>query len=99
MEVEIVTASCCTRGDIEQRIERVLRRLQVEIPELVWRTADITAEPELGVKYQVPTTPALLIDGRLEFLGYPKEAALEAKIRELAKKEPAGVRTPDIFNK
>ncbi len=53
-----------------------------EVPDLAWRVLDVTEEPELAVKYRVPITPAIFIDGKLEFIGYPKQAALQAKIRE-----------------
>ena len=43
---------------------------------------DITEMPELAVKYRAPMTPAIYIDGKLEFMGYPKQAALQAKIKE-----------------
>jgi len=43
---------------------------------------DITEMPELAVKYRAPMTPAIYIDGKLEFMGYPKQAALQAMIKE-----------------
>jgi hypothetical protein len=91
VEVDIVTASCCTRGDIEQKIQRVLRRLEGEIPGLRWKTIDVTEQPELAVQYQVPATPAVFIDRELAFIGFPKEAALEAKVRQRAQQAASAV--------
>ena len=56
--------------------------MKAEVPDLAWRVMDVTEEPELAVKYRAPITPAIFIDGKLEFIGYPKQAALQAKIRE-----------------
>ena len=38
-----------------------------------WNLAEY---PELGPRYGVMATPAVVINGRLEFRGVPKEAAL-----------------------
>lgn len=45
---------------------------------------DITAHPEVAVKYGVMTTPAIAINGRLEFRGAPREDALRARLRVAA---------------
>jgi protein-disulfide isomerase len=43
---------------------------------------DITERPDAAVKYRVMATPALAINGKLEFMGVPKEEALRARLRE-----------------
>jgi hypothetical protein len=58
--------------------------MKLELPELKWGFLDLDVEPELAVKYAVPSTPAILIDEKLEFIGLPSDSKLEAKIRELA---------------
>lgn len=60
--------------------------LKHELPDLEWTVVDIEKDPEAAIRYRVPMTPAILIDGRLEILGYPKEQILEAKIRDRARK-------------
>jgi len=87
LDVEIVTASCCRRGDIEQKIESVLRRLKIEMPELNWNISDIVDKPELALKYGILITPSILIDGKLEFVGFPQESAIESKIRSHYREE------------
>ena len=82
MKVEVLIASCCTPLEIRQNVVSVLEGMKGEVPDLAWRVMDVTEEPELAVKYKVPITPAIFIDGKLEFIGYPKQAALQAKIRE-----------------
>ena len=85
--VEVLTASCCTSDEVRHKIESVLEGLKHEIPELSWSLIDIAEHPELSVKYEAPITPAIIVDGKLEFLGFPKKPALEAKIREYAGKQ------------
>ncbi len=91
MKIEILTASCCASADVKEKIESVLQGLKGEIPELSWSLLDIAEHPELPVKYKAPFTPAIVVDGRLEFVGFPKKAALEAKIREDVRKRSEGM--------
>lgn len=87
MKVAIVTASCCVRKDVTDKIESRLETLKHEIPDLEWTVLDIEDDPELAVEYSSPMTPAIFIDHKLELLGYPKERVLEAKVRERASKK------------
>ncbi len=45
---------------------------------------DITQHPEVAVKYRVMSTPAIAINGRLEFLGVPREDALLDRLRAVS---------------
>ena len=82
MKVEVLVASCCTPKDIQKKIVSVLEGLKEQVPDLDWNMIDTMVEPELAIKYRTPVTPAIYIDGKLEFAGYPKQAALEARIKE-----------------
>ena len=82
MQVEVLIASCCTPKEIEQKVVAVLEGMKAEVPDLTWNVMDVSSAPELAVKYRAPITPAIYIDGKLEFVGYPREKALEAKIKE-----------------
>ena len=42
---------------------------------------DIAERPDVAVKYGVMATPAIAINGRLEFTGVPREDALRARLR------------------
>ncbi len=85
MKVDVLTASCCVRKDITDKIESRLKTLKQEIPDLEWAVLDIENDPELAIRFSAPMTPAIFIDQKLEILGYPKERVLEAKIRERAR--------------
>ncbi len=87
MKVDVLTASCCVRKDITEKIEARLATLKQEIPDLEWAVLDIEKDPELAVRYRAPMTPAIYIDQELEIIGYPKERVLEAKIRDRAGKK------------
>lgn len=81
LEVEVLIASCCTPREVKEKVLSILEGMKREIPDLAWRVMDISEEPQLAVKYRAPMTPAIYIDGKLEFVGYPKQASLEAKIK------------------
>ena len=80
MNVDVLVASCCTPKEVQQKIVSILEGMKGKVPDLSWNLLDITEKPELAVTYRAPMTPAIYIDGKLEFMGYPKQAALEAKI-------------------
>ena len=48
---------------------------------------DVVANPTVAVKYRVMATPAIAIDGKLEFTGVPREEALRAKLLAAAARE------------
>ncbi len=81
LEVEVLIASCCTPREVKEKVLSILEGMKREIPDLAWRVMDISEEPQLAVKYRAPMTPAIYIDGKLEFVGYPKQTSLEAKIK------------------
>jgi len=45
---------------------------------------DVSERPDVAVKYGVMSTPAIAINGRLEFSGVPREDALRARLRAAA---------------
>jgi len=83
VKVEVLIASCCTPRDVQTKIVEILREMKAGLPDMHWDVLDITKEPELAVKYGAPITPAIYVDGKLQFMGYPKRSVLESKIREL----------------
>ena len=61
----------------------MIEKVKAEIPELCLIEVDITQHPEIAVKYQIMATPAIAINGRLEFMGVPKEGVLRNRIAEI----------------
>lgn len=58
----------------------MIEKVKAEIPGLCLIEVDITQHPEIAVKYQIMATPAIAINGKLEFVGIPKENALRERI-------------------
>ncbi len=53
------------------------------MPDVYVEEIDIAAHPAVAVKYGVMATPALAINGKLEFTGVPREDALLARLRSV----------------
>lgn len=49
-------------------------------PAVEVKVIDVTAEPARFAELRVMSTPAIVLNGKLEFAGLPKEAQLRAKI-------------------
>jgi hypothetical protein len=58
-------------------------------PDVAVREWNLVEHPELGPRYGVMATPAIAINGRLEFRGVPKEAALLARLEEVRQRPGA----------
>ncbi len=55
--------------------------MKSQVPEVYVEEIDVAAHPAVAVKYRVMATPALAINGKLEFTGVPGEEALLARLR------------------
>lgn len=64
----------------------------MEVPEVHVEEIDVTANPAVAVRYRVMATPAIAIDGKLEFTGVPREDALRARL--MAAAAARGPRSP-----
>lgn len=53
-------------------------------PELAVREWNVADHPELGPRYGVMATPAIVINGRLEFGGVPREQAFLERLAAIA---------------
>lgn len=63
----------------------VMDKAKAQFPELEvleWNLAD---QPELGPRHGVMATPAIVVNGRLEFRSSPKEQAFLERLAEIAK--------------
>lgn len=61
----------------------MIEKLRSEVPRVCLIEVDIAEHPEIAVKYRVMATPAIAINGKLEFTGVPKEDALRERIVRL----------------
>lgn len=65
-------------------VAKLVDEARAEFPDLRVEEVDVAERPDVAVKYGVMSTPALAINGRLEFSGAPREDALRARLRAAA---------------
>jgi protein-disulfide isomerase len=65
-------------------VARSIEKAKSQLPGLQVEEIDVAANPAAGVKYRVMSTPAIAINGKLEFTGVPREDALLARLRSAA---------------
>ena len=65
-------------------VAKLIQEASADLEGLQLDEVDITERPEVAVKYGVMATPAIAINGRLEFSGVPREDALRARLRAAA---------------
>jgi protein-disulfide isomerase len=62
----------------------LIEKAKGQVPDIHVEEIDVAANPAVAVKYHVVATPAIAINGRLEFTGVPREEALLTRLREAA---------------
>lgn len=70
-------------------VASILENVRSQFPEVRLVEVDITQHPEIAVKYRIMATPAIAINGKLEFTGVPKEGVLRNRIAEIMIKKEA----------
>lgn len=80
MVVEIFVAphGCADCG----RAERLVRRVAASYPNVEVREVNVIEAAARVAEYRVFTTPFIVIDEKLEFVGLPPEADLRARFGE-----------------
>jgi protein-disulfide isomerase len=63
----------------------LIEKVKAEVPEIHVEEIDVAANPALAVKYRVMSTPAVAINGKLEFTGVPRQETLLARLRAAAR--------------
>ncbi len=71
--VQILTTPLCTSCAV---VERMLDKMGVK-----YELIDITKNPDILQKYPIMAAPGIVINGKLEFVGVPKEQELAKKVR------------------
>ncbi len=90
VNIEILTAPGCSKCEQTVReVEAIVKRLSEKHPEIVYKTIDISVKPEVATKYGLLTTPAVAINGKLEFRGVPSKAKFSEKIEALVAQVPS----------
>ena len=63
---------------------RAVENAKARFSDLEVREWDLVDHPELGPRYGVMATPAIVINGRLEFSSVPKERAFLERLEAIA---------------
>ena len=81
VNIEILTTELgCSKCELAMEIiNRVVKKYKGQIKVI---KTDITKHPDKLMKYNVMTTPSIIINGKLAFEGTPKENELDKKIKE-----------------
>ena len=59
----------------------MIESVPVTHPDVVLKLVDVSQAPEVAVRYGVTATPAIAINGQLEFRGIPREEVFRARLR------------------
>ena len=62
-------------------VARLVEEARSSLPDLELEEVDITEHPAVAVKYRIMSTPAIAINGKLEFVGIPSARALLDRLR------------------
>ena len=65
----------------------VVEQAKVRFPGLEVREWDLAEHPEMGPRYGVMAAPAIVVNGRLEFLGVPRAQAFLERLAAIARTE------------
>ena len=63
----------------------VVDKAKVQFPQLEVRESNLAEHPELGPRYGVIATPAIVVNDRLEFRSVPKEDAFLERLVAIAR--------------
>lgn len=84
IEIIILTAPGCTTCDQAKAVvQKIVEQVGQKFSELSFRTIDVAESPEIGTRYGILSTPAIIINDKLAFRGVPKEKALRKKLDSL----------------
>ncbi len=80
IELKILSTPDCPPCEVAMRIAQ---KLQGEFPELSIEKVDMLEHPEVCAEYRIYTAPGIVIKGKLEFIGSPKEKQLREKLVQI----------------
>ncbi len=79
IELKILSTPGCAPCDA---VERAAIKLQQEFPGLRVEKIDLMEQPELAARFGVMTSPTVLVNGKVAFVGAVGEARLRARLAE-----------------
>lgn len=83
IEVEILsTPGCAGCKATKKMIEDLVEKQKERFPDLTWKDVDLTEHEDYIMKYRVMSTPVVVVNGKVEFNGVPKESELVAVLEK-----------------
>ena len=83
IEVEILsTPGCVSRTAAKKTLENLVEKQKDQFPDLHWKDVDLTENDDYIMKYRVTSTPVVVVNGKVEFRGLPKEDELIATLEK-----------------
>ncbi|MFQ5838164.1 MAG: hypothetical protein ACE5HJ_05210 [Thermoplasmata archaeon] len=70
-------------GQQHERAVNVLGQIRELLPDLQYKEVDPREDPEYAAKFNIKYAPGIIIDGRIEFVGIPRERMLLERIKQL----------------
>jgi glutaredoxin len=80
IEIFVAPEGCPSCG----KAERLVRQVAADYPDVEVRDVHIMDAIERVAGYGVFTTPFIVMDGKLEFVGVPRESELRSRLLERA---------------
>ncbi len=88
VRVEVLTSPNCTYCTVlKMRVNKVVEELKAKKIDVAVKEVDVLKQPEIRLKYEITSAPALVINGKLIFIGLPREDEIRHRIEEAAVKE------------
>lgn len=83
--IEVLTSPTCAYcNTVKMRVNRVVEELKVKRIDVAVKEVDVLKQPEIRLKYEITSTPALAVNGKLVFIGVPREDEIRRIIEEAA---------------
>ncbi|MFQ5919254.1 MAG: hypothetical protein ACE5I4_04320 [Thermoplasmata archaeon] len=70
-------------GQQHDRAQMVLTRVREKMPDLEYREVDPRKDPDYASQFPISHAPGLIVDGRIEYVGIPRERMLLDRLRQL----------------
>lgn len=70
-------------GQQHERAQAVLARVRETMPDLKFREVDPRKDPDYASQFPISHAPGLIVDGRIEYVGIPRERMLLDRLRQL----------------
>ena len=85
IRVELLTAPGRSKCHAAKAlVATLIEKARNQVPNIQIEDIDVAGNPAVAVKYRVMATPAIAINGKLEFTAVPREDALLARLRGAA---------------